>query len=362
MNNEASHGSPSISLLIPSYNRPEMIREAVLSLVANGRPGVEIIVADDKSPRQSEVHGAIADLVASGTVLFIGHQQNLGWSNNRNSLVRAAKGDWVMLLGDDDRLKPGALDRIFSWMRRYPGAAAYGFGYDVIDEEGTYVCRRKSTRRIGYELSADTSWQELFYFDALPMWSHHPFTMCIQREVALAHPYNSEMGIADDVLFLFGLLITGHRFDVIPESLFEWRRAIQLDRQYRGLSGDPRRTKDGQLRVLRHLLQIPGKPASVERLVTSELFIRRFLKTNAGTARRIATLVRQGRTFDISADQLPADSTSGLRGWVAQLRRHLRIAGVLGPRHWQQAVQCAWDRQHHRYNCIPNPPTSTQAS
>lgn len=349
---------PTLSLLVPSYNRPEMIREAVLSLVANLRPGVEIVVADDKSPRQQEVHEAIADLLTSGAVSFIAHQRNLGWSENRNSLVRAARGEWVILLGDDDRLKPGALDRITSWMRTHPGAAAYGIGYDVIDEAGAYCYRRRSSRRMSYQISAATAWRELFYFDALPMWSHHPFTMCIRREVALAHPYNPGMGIADDVLFLLELLIAGHRFDVIPESLFEWRRAIQLEGNYRGLSGDPNKSKDGQLRVLKQLLGMPAKPFAVDLLVSSEIFIQRFLKTDARTAHALAARVRQGGALELSPEQLPGEAAGGLRGWMAQLRRHRRIAAVVGAPHWQQVLQYAFDRQHYRLNSNVNRPTS----
>lgn len=66
-----------------------------------------------------------------------------------------------------------------------------------------------------YCLSSVPGWGKLFYFDALPMWSHQSFTMYIRRQVLFHLPYDSAAGIGDDVPFLFRALqadaaIIGH--------------------------------------------------------------------------------------------------------------------------------------------------------
>jgi len=327
-----------------------MIRESVLSLVGNLADDVEIIVGDDASPRQAEIKAAIADFVDRGDVRFIYHPVNGGWSANRNLLVAAARGEWVVLLGDDDRLKAGAVSRLRDWMARGPAADIYGFGYDVIDEDGSYVYVRKSPKMKVYEVPVTVGWEELFYFDALPMWSHHPFTMCFRREFGLANPYDKEAGIADDVLFLFKALQQGKRFAVIPESLFEWRRALSQGTGYSGLSGDDRKCHDGQMNVHRKLTADSRTTPEVRALIGTSVFLQRFMKIDGPTARRLASEAgpSSGGPFDYPKAGDPG--TGHARSIPAQIWKVVRVVRVLGWGHVGNLIRYYIDMAHHGRN------------
>jgi glycosyltransferase involved in cell wall biosynthesis len=339
----------TFSLLIPSYNRPDMIREAALSLVANQADDVEILVADDASPRQAEIRAVLGDLISAGNVRFLGHTQNRGWSYNRNSLVAAAQGQWVILMGDDDRLKPGALHRLRQWLRRRPGYDAYAFGYDIIDPEGTYVYTRTSPKVVTYRLGEGAAWEELFYLDAIPMWAHHPFTMAIRRSALVAHPYEPGAGIGDDILFLFRVLMAGGGILTVPESLFEWRFAISAETRYQNLSADNSRSLRANRQIWLLLLQAQNVPAPVAALVRSPRWIRRFLKTGGAGTRRLADQVRNGGGLPLGlADpDLALEQAVPERKWE-QAGKLLRGSRVFGPIHLLNVARYYLERRLHR--------------
>ena len=340
---------PKFSLLIPSYNRPDMIREATLSLVVNQRPDVEIIIGDDASPRQAEIQVALQDLIASGQVRFLAHAQNGGWSRNRNALVAAARGEWVILMGDDDRLKPGAVCRMRRWMGQRPGYDIYAFGYDIIDSEGCFAYGRTAPRPVVYRVGGGLAWEELFHMDAIQMWSHHPFTMAIRRSAALANPFDAGAGIADDMLFQFRLLIRGGSIFVIPESLFEWRFAIDADPGYRNLSSDNSRSLAAHRQIWLLLLREPDLPPAVEALLRSPRWLRRFLKTPPSVARRISARAANGDAFeqgladpDLSVTQTVGETT------VEKLGKLVRVSRVFGWVHLLNVGRYFLERHLHR--------------
>jgi glycosyltransferase involved in cell wall biosynthesis len=330
------------SLLVPSYDRPELIRETINSLLANAAEDVEIIVSDDASPRQSEIMASLEDLVEGKAIRFISQPVNLGWSNNRNALVRTAKGEWLLLLGDDDRLKPYAVTRLRDWIARQPEADIFGLGYDIIDEEGRRVFTRRCPRLMRYHLDIRCAWKELFYFDAVAMWSHHPFTMLTRRSVFSKLAFNPAAGIGDDSLFLFQAL--GHRFTfvVLPEVLFEWRNRFG-DGSYAPLSSQERHLKESKAAVLGQLLCDAGLPADIASLVRSEKFMARFLLVSDGDAARLARMVR-GEEWSKVVLQATDLSCTRRESVLEKTKRHCRCVAAMGPRHLLQLFKYFRDK------------------
>jgi glycosyltransferase involved in cell wall biosynthesis len=339
----------AFSLLIPSYNRPGMIREAVDSLIANQSAEVEIIVGDDASPRQAEIRAAVEDYIALGRVQFLAHQQNGGWSENRNALVAASRGEWVILMGDDDRLKPGAVSRMRRWMSQRPGYDIYAFGYDIIDSEGCFAYGRTAPRPVVYRVGDGPEWEELFHMDAIQMWSHHPFTMAIRRSAALANPFDAGAGIADDILFQFRLLIRGGSIFVIPESLFEWRFAIDADSGYQNLSSDNSKSLMAHRQIWLMLLREPALPPAVSALLRSPQWLRRFLKTPPSVARRISARAVNGDAFEqgLSDPDLTVTVAVGETN-LEKLGKMVRVSRVFGWVHLLNVGRYFLERHLHR--------------
>ena len=94
----------NISVVIPCFNRQEILPSAINSVIQQSIPVREIIVVDDGSTDRTR---EIAESMP-GPIRVI-HQQNSGASNARNRGIDAATGEWIAFLDSDDTWHPTKL-------------------------------------------------------------------------------------------------------------------------------------------------------------------------------------------------------------------------------------------------------------
>ena len=93
-----------VSVVIPAYNRPEMVARAVRSALGQvPRPPREVIVVDDCSTDNT---GAAA---ARAGAQVVRHEVNKGEGPARNTGIAHAREPWVALLDSDDEWLPSLL-------------------------------------------------------------------------------------------------------------------------------------------------------------------------------------------------------------------------------------------------------------
>jgi len=127
----------SFSIIIPTYNRADLIKITLDSVLAQNYPSCEIIVVDNCSTdNTAEV---LQPLVDAGEIRFIRHEQNLGRSQSRNTGFENATGEWLLFLDSDDLMAEGALSFLASKISVYPQAGIIGGGYLKIDENGKQI-------------------------------------------------------------------------------------------------------------------------------------------------------------------------------------------------------------------------------
>jgi len=95
----------SVSVIIPTYNRAEVLDRAIASAVAQKIDGMEILVVDDGS---TDPTGELVRRYDPTVVRYL-HQTNRGPAGARNAGVRAATGPWLAFLDSDDEWFPGKL-------------------------------------------------------------------------------------------------------------------------------------------------------------------------------------------------------------------------------------------------------------
>lgn len=103
MTGEARHRT-TVSVIIPTYNRAGLIREAVESALAQVPQPLEVIVVDDGSTDDT----AAVCATLPPPVRYV-RQENAGPAAARNRGLRAARGDVVAFLDSDDVWFPGKL-------------------------------------------------------------------------------------------------------------------------------------------------------------------------------------------------------------------------------------------------------------
>jgi glycosyltransferase involved in cell wall biosynthesis len=111
------HDSALVSVIIPTYNRRDFLREAVESVLSQTYSPVEIIVVDDGSTDDTPVlldayHGRIKVL----------RQSNHGVSAARNLGIRYAQGAFIALLDSDDYWQPDKLALQIEYFDTHPEA------------------------------------------------------------------------------------------------------------------------------------------------------------------------------------------------------------------------------------------------
>lgn len=124
--------SGEASIVIPVFNGADHVADAVDSALAQGAAVREVVVVDDGSR-----DGTAEALQRFGSRIRVLRQANAGVSSARNAGAAAATGDWLLFLDADDRLLPGAVDRLLA------GRAGAGvvYGRTVQKQDGRDIIR-----------------------------------------------------------------------------------------------------------------------------------------------------------------------------------------------------------------------------
>lgn len=129
---------PLVSIVVATYNRQELVARAVRSALAQTHPQVEVIVSDDASP--DGTWDTLRAIAQHDPRLSISRQPaNAGVWNNWTTVVRRARGEYLIFLGDDDILNPEFVGRHLDVFRRLPEAVAVFSAYEERSPEGGFL-------------------------------------------------------------------------------------------------------------------------------------------------------------------------------------------------------------------------------
>ncbi len=118
-----------LSLCVPTYNRAAFLRETLERMACQISEAdsacVEIVVSDNASTDDtplvlSKMQAAYPEV----TVRVLRQPSNQGPDANIYAVIKAALGEFVYVLSDDDVLLPGAVAKLLELMRVYPQADA----------------------------------------------------------------------------------------------------------------------------------------------------------------------------------------------------------------------------------------------
>ncbi len=112
--------SPLITIAVPAYNRPGMLAETLASIAAQTvKVPIEVIVCDDLGMPETR---AAVERYAPRPFFYSANPSTLGAVANWNRCLRMARGQWVMVLHEDDALYPWYFECILPRLR--PGITA----------------------------------------------------------------------------------------------------------------------------------------------------------------------------------------------------------------------------------------------
>ncbi|MFD2938164.1 glycosyltransferase family 2 protein [Spirosoma flavum] len=123
---------PKISVITPSYNQGQFIRQTVESVLSQEYPNLEYIVVDGLSTDNT------LDVLASYSVdqLKLITEKDRGQTDAINKGIRLATGDILCWLNSDDIFLPGALQTVGQYFAQHPDSCWLTGDCQIINEVG----------------------------------------------------------------------------------------------------------------------------------------------------------------------------------------------------------------------------------
>lgn len=156
-----------VSVIIPTYNRPAYLKEAIGSAVRQTYRHIEIIVSDNCSPENPQ---AIVESFQDSRIRFFRNSSNLGMLPNTINTFKRARGKYVASLLDDDMWEEDFLEKLVPPLEANSDLTLAFCDHYVIDADGKI------------DNSATQKCSQLYKREGLKAGIYQPFS-----ELALVH-------------------------------------------------------------------------------------------------------------------------------------------------------------------------------
>ncbi len=133
MSTRASTTPITVSLVIPTFNRGDLIAETINSALAQSVPFLDIVVVDDGSTDNTTA--ALLPFADRITVLRLARG---GVQAARNAGVALTGGDYIVLCDSDDLLEPDFVEKACACLALRPETDAFYCNFVTFDENGTH--------------------------------------------------------------------------------------------------------------------------------------------------------------------------------------------------------------------------------
>ncbi len=134
---------PLISIIVCTYNRASMLKEAMRHILCQSYEPVEILVIDDGST------GSTEEVISEykGSISYY-RQENKGIATARTvACEKLAKGEYIAFQDDDDIMPPHRITCLYEAMRLHPRAVLATGDWELIDVDG-----RQTGRRVAFDV------------------------------------------------------------------------------------------------------------------------------------------------------------------------------------------------------------------
>lgn len=147
-----------VSVCIPVYNGGAFIRQTILMVLNQNYDNMEVLVSDNAS-----TDNTIEEIkkIQDKRVRLLQNKTNLGMGGNWNSLLKQAKGDYVIIVCADDFLLPGAIKEKASILDNNPDVNIVSSASFVMNEKGKKIMKRRPFK-VSRKFDGKSMQQELF--------------------------------------------------------------------------------------------------------------------------------------------------------------------------------------------------------
>lgn len=147
---------PLITIAIPTFRRPQLLREAVASALAQDATFCYEVIVVDNAPASAtaeqflELTGGVPD----ARLHYFRNSENIGMFGNWNRCLELARGEWVTILNDDDWLAPSFLSETMAVLDRRSDIDLLAVRFEVRDERSSKLPPGRIARLAGGAVGA----------------------------------------------------------------------------------------------------------------------------------------------------------------------------------------------------------------
>jgi len=162
---ENSGVNPLFTIAIPTFNRAEWLGRCVGSALAQTHDSFEVLVSDNAS--DDETQHVLAGL-SDPRLVTVRQPVNIGPIANWNACLEHARGEFIVMLSDDDRLAPHFLSRCdpFASERTRPVKVVVTLG-DSVNPASGWVSPARQSRKLGTGIQRGTDVLAEFLLDTI---------------------------------------------------------------------------------------------------------------------------------------------------------------------------------------------------
>jgi glycosyltransferase involved in cell wall biosynthesis len=208
----------TVSVIIPTYHRPKLLKETIESIWIQTVKPDEILIGDDSKNDETEKLVA-TELIPNSPIpiRYFHHKPSLKEVRNVDFQYAHAKGDLILHLHDDDPVYPKCVEFLKPPFDKHPEIVA-SFGLQrLVDEEGQLVNGSEDVNRAYFRTPERAGIVNGFTAGAVSMFPNNGFM--VRRDAACAVGYSDQgrAGLATDFYFGFRLGQLGRPFYFVNE-------------------------------------------------------------------------------------------------------------------------------------------------
>ncbi|MBE9211789.1 glycosyltransferase family 2 protein [Plectonema cf. radiosum LEGE 06105] len=233
MTDNYCHNQPLVSVIIPTYNRPEYLKLALISAVQQTYQNIEIIVSDNCSYENPQ---SIIESFADSRIRFFRNESNLGMLVNTMNAFKKARGKYVASLLDDDIWEKDFLAKLVPPLEANSNLALAFCDHYVIKADGTIdiAATQKCSQFYKRVDLKEGIYQPFYKLSLIDRAVSSATAAVIRREIIDWDSIPAEVGGSWDIYLNYLCCRSGNGAYYYPAKLTRYREHEQTDTMLSG--------------------------------------------------------------------------------------------------------------------------------
>lgn len=122
-----------VSVIVPTFNRSNLLKLSIESILKQDYPNFEIIVTDNAS---NDNTSEIINSLKSDKIIYFRNSSNIGIAKNHNMALELCTGEYIHIFSDDDIMLPGCISKKVDILNLYPTVGLVHSDINIINGQG----------------------------------------------------------------------------------------------------------------------------------------------------------------------------------------------------------------------------------